>query len=156
MDEERFQMWSTSESIFRGRRCPPSPEVATGRPPVAIATRQAPTTTSGLFASHPLQVRTGRNQLQPLLVTMPNRKLLHSRRARSTSGAASHAIRARRCALLHFQVWEFSDEASIGAVPRLKPCNLFLTLFPVHSVVLDSRCSLNQVSTMCPRASGEE
>src|SRR5262249_6345 len=149
MDEERFQMWSRSESIFRGRRCPRSPEVATGRP----LNDAAPTTTSGLFASHPLQVRTGSNQLQPLLVTMPNRKLLHSRRARSTSGAASHAIRARRCALLHFQVWEFSDEASIGAVPPLKPSNLFLTLFPVHSVVLDSRCSLNQVSTMCPRAS---
>jgi hypothetical protein len=59
------------------------------------------------------------------------------------SGGAPHAIRARRCALLHFQVREFSDEASIGAVPRLKPFNLFLTLLPVHSVVLDSRCFLN-------------
>ena len=153
-------MWSTSESIFRGRQCPPSPEVATGRPPVAIATRQAslttpaPTTTSGLFASHPLQVRTGRNQLQPLLVTMPNRKLLHSRWARSTSGAASHAIRARRCALLHFQVWEFSDEASIGAVPRLKPCNLFLTLLPVQlGRPRQSMLPERQVSTMCRRAS---
>src|SRR5215510_14359856 len=68
---------------------------------------------------------------------MPNRELLHSRRARSTSGAAPHAIRARRCALLHFQVWEFSDEASIGTVPRLKSFNLFVTLLPVHWVVLD-------------------
>src|SRR5262249_32422135 len=68
---------------------------------------------------------------------MPNRKLLHSRSARSTSGAAPHAIRARRCALLHLQVREFSDEASISAMPRFKPLNLFLTLLPVHSVVLD-------------------
>src|SRR5262249_16375990 len=135
MDEERFQMWSTSESIFRGRQMSAfrlrllpvarRQRLQRGKPSL---TTPAPTTTSGLFASHPLQGRTGRNQVQPLVVSMPNRKLLHSRRARSTSGAASHAIRARRCALLHFQVWEFSDEASIGAVPRLKPCNLFLTL----------------------------
>jgi len=74
---------------------------------------------------------------------MPNRELPHSRRPRSTSGAAPHAIRARRRALLDFQVREFSDEASISAVPRFKPFNLFLTLLPVHSVVLDSSCFLN-------------
>src|SRR5262245_51505668 len=94
---------------------------------------------SGLFASHPLQVRAGRNQLQPLLVTMLNRELRLSLCAMPASRGAAHAIRARRCALLHFQVWEFSDEASIGAVLRLKSFNLFLTLLPVHSVILDSR-----------------
>ena len=35
---------------------------------------------SWLLASHPLQVRAGYNQLQPLFVTMADRELLHARR----------------------------------------------------------------------------
>jgi hypothetical protein len=87
---------------------------------------------SGLLAAHPLQVRAGRNQLQPLLVTMPDRELLHSRGSSPTRGAAPHVIRARRRALLHLEVREFSAEASISAVLRLKTLNLFLPLLPVH------------------------
>src|SRR5262249_11042573 len=86
---------------------------------------------SWLLTPHPLQVRAGRNQLQPLLVTMPHGELLHAWRWNSTSGAAPHAVRAWRCALLHLQVRELSDEASIFAVLRLKPLNLLLTLLPM-------------------------
>src|SRR5262249_45499223 len=88
---------------------------------------------SWLLTPHPLQVHAGRNQLQPLLVTMPHGELLRAWRWNSTSGAAPHAVRAWRCALLHLQVRELSDEASIFAVLCLKPLNLFLTLLPVHS-----------------------
>ena len=91
---------------------------------------------SWLLTPHPLQVRAGRNQLQPLLVTMPHGELLHAWRWNSTSGAAPHAVRAWGCALLHFQVRELLDEASIFAVLRLKPLNLFLTLLPMHSFSL--------------------
>jgi hypothetical protein len=102
--------------------------------PLSPRSRRQP----ALMASypHPLQVRAGRNQLQPLLVTMPHGELLHAWRWNSTSGAAPHAVRAWRCALLHLQVRELSDEASIFAVLRLKPLNLFLTLLPVHSFSL--------------------
>src|SRR5262249_22507880 len=91
---------------------------------------------SWLLTPHPLQVHAGRNQLQPLLVTMPHGELLRAWRWNSTSGAAPHAVRAWRCALLHLQVRELSDEASIFAVLCLKPLNLFLTLLPVHSFFL--------------------
>src|SRR5262249_51125180 len=67
---------------------------------------------------------------------MPHGELLHAWRWNSTSGAAPHAVRAWRCALLHLQVRELSDEASIFAVLRLKPLNLFLTLLPMHSFSL--------------------
>ena len=102
--------------------------------PLSPRSRRRP----ALMASypHPLQVRAGRNQLQPLLVTMPHGELLHAWRWNSTSGAAPHAVRAWGCALLHFQVRELLDEASIFAVLRLKPLNLFLTLLPVHSFSL--------------------
>src|SRR6516165_7886425 len=67
---------------------------------------------------------------------MPHRELLRAWRWNSTSGAAPHAVRAWRCALLHLQVRELSDEASIFAVLRLKPLNLFLTILPMHSFSL--------------------
>ena len=110
---------------------------------------------SWLLAPHPLQVRAGRNQLQPLLVTMPHGELLHAWRWNSTSGAAPHAVRAWRCALLHLQVRELSDEASIFAVLRLKPLNLFLTLLPMHSFSLGGLVQSwgSHVSTMSPMAS---
>jgi len=63
---------------------------------------------------------------------MSDRELLHPRWSSPTGGAAPHAIRARRRALLHFQVREFSAEASISAMLRLKPLNLFLSFLPVH------------------------
>jgi hypothetical protein len=47
-------------------------------------------------------------------------------------GAAPHAVRARCGALLDLQVREFSGEASIFAMLRQQPLNLFLTLLPVH------------------------
>jgi hypothetical protein len=91
---------------------------------------------SRLFAPHPLQVHAGGNQLQPLLVTVTDRKLPHAWRFSPTNGAAPHVIRARRRALLHLQIRKFSTEASILAVLRLKPLNLFQTLFPAHSTFL--------------------
>jgi hypothetical protein len=45
-----------------------------------------------LLAPHPLQIRAGRNQLQPLLVAMTDRELLHAFRSNSTSGASAHAV----------------------------------------------------------------
>jgi hypothetical protein len=68
---------------------------------------------------------------------MTDGELLHTWGLNLTSSAAAHAVRARRCALLHRQVWDFSGEASIFAMPRLKPLNFFLALFPVHSAFLD-------------------
>src|SRR5215510_4237331 len=88
---------------------------------------------SRFLAAHPLQVHAGRNQLQSLLVTVADRELLNPRGLNTTRGAAAHAVRARRGALLNLQVGEFSGEASILAVLRQQPLNLFLTLFPVHS-----------------------
>jgi hypothetical protein len=63
---------------------------------------------------------------------MPDRELLHPWGLSAASGAAPHAIRARRRALLYLQVWELSDQTSILAVLGLKPLYLFLTLLPVH------------------------
>jgi hypothetical protein len=67
---------------------------------------------------------------------MTDRESLHAWRLNSASGAASHAVRAWCCPLLYLQVREFSGEASIVAVLRLKLLNLFSTLLPVHSGVL--------------------
>jgi len=64
---------------------------------------------------------------------MTDGKLLHACGSSPTSGAAPHAVRAWRCALLHFQVWEFSGEASIVAVLGLQSFDLLPTFFPVHS-----------------------
>src|SRR5262245_21945093 len=97
---------------------------------------------SRLLAAHPLQVHAGRNQLQPLLVTVADRELLHARRSNATRGAAPHAVRARCGALLDLQVREFPGEASILAVLRQQPSNLFLTLLPAHS---DFRASFRDV-----------
>jgi hypothetical protein len=85
---------------------------------------------------HPLQIRAGRNQLEPLLVTMTDGELLHVWRLGSTCRAASHAVRAWRGALLYLQVRELSGEASVCAVLLPKPLNLFLTFLPVHPAVL--------------------
>src|SRR5260370_13581623 len=87
---------------------------------------------SCLLAPHPLQIRAGRNQLEPLLVTMTDGELLHVWRLGSTCRAASHAVRAWRGALPYLQVRELSGEASISAVLLPKPLNLFLTFLPVH------------------------
>ena len=88
---------------------------------------------SRFLAAHPLQVHAGRNQLQPLLVTVADRELLHARGLNTARGAAPHAVRARCDALLDLQVREFSGEASILAVLREQSSNLFLTLLPAHS-----------------------
>jgi hypothetical protein len=88
---------------------------------------------SCFLSAHPLQVRAGRNQLQPLLVTVTDRELLHARGLSATCGAASHAVRARCGVLLDLQVRELSGEASILAVLRQQPLNLFLPFLPVHS-----------------------
>jgi hypothetical protein len=87
---------------------------------------------SCLLAPHPLQIRAGRNQLEPLLVTMTDGELLHVWRLGSTCRAASHAIRTWRGALLYLQIRELSGEASVCAVLLPKPLNLFLTFLPVH------------------------
>jgi hypothetical protein len=52
----------------------------------------APYRPSCLLAPHPLQIRARRNQLQPLLVIMTDRELLHAWRSSATSGAAPHAV----------------------------------------------------------------
>jgi hypothetical protein len=91
---------------------------------------------SRLLAPHPLQVRAGYNQLQPLLVTMTDGELLHARRQDPTRGAAPHAVRAWLCPLLYLQVREFSGEATIVTVLCLKVLNLLLAFFPVHSAFL--------------------
>src|SRR5215831_18403212 len=54
----------------------------------------------------------------------------------SASRAAAHAVRAWCCPLLHLQIREFSGEAPIVAVLRLKILNLLLALLPVHSAFL--------------------
>src|SRR5712671_630431 len=87
---------------------------------------------SCLLATHPLQVRARRNQLQPLLVTVTDGELLHAWGPSSTCRAASHTVRAWRGALLYFQVRELPGEASVCAVLLPKPLNLFLTFLPVH------------------------
>jgi len=56
---------------------------------------------SSLLAPHPLQVRAGSNQLKPLLVAVTDGELLHTWGLSSTSGAAPHAIRTWRRALLN-------------------------------------------------------
>ena len=91
---------------------------------------------SRLLSAHPLQVRAGRNQLQPLLVTMTDGELLHAWGLSSTCRAASHAVRAWRGALLYLQVRELSGEASVCAVLLPKPLNFFLTFLPVHLLSL--------------------
>jgi hypothetical protein len=88
---------------------------------------------SRLLAAHPLQVHAGRNQLQPLLVTMTDRELPHAWRLLATCRAAPHPVRAWRDALLDREVREFPDEASIVAVLPSKLLNLFATFLPVHS-----------------------
>ena len=109
---------------------------------------------SRLLAPHPLQVHARRNQLQPLLVTVTDGKLLHADGLNPTSGAAPHAVRAWRRTLFHCQVWEFSNEASISAVLRPKLLNLFPTLLPVHSAFLGAWFeSSTEISTMSGVAS---
>src|SRR5262245_17225173 len=95
---------------------------------------------SCFLAAHPLQVHAGRNQLKSLLVTVTDREALHARRLSSMRRAAPHAVRARRGALLDLQVREFPGEASILAVLRQQPLNLFLTLLPVHRAFRASWC----------------
>ena len=110
---------------------------------------------SCLPSTHPLQVRAGRNQLQPLLVTMTDGELLHAWGLSSTCRAASHAIRAWRGALLYLQVREWSGEASVFAMLRLKLLNLFLTFLPVQPLALLSGwvTSKLEVSATAPIAS---
>jgi hypothetical protein len=67
---------------------------------------------------HPLQLRAGRNQLEPLLVTMTDGELLHAWGLSSTCRAASHAVRAWRGALLYLQVRELLGQASVCAGSR--------------------------------------
>src|SRR5271165_6919648 len=93
---------------------------------------------SGLLASHPLQIRPGCDQLQPLLVAVADRELLHARRLSSTCRGAPHAVRTWRRALLQLQVRKFPGEASILAVLGAKPFNLLLTFLPVHSCLPQS------------------
>jgi hypothetical protein len=88
---------------------------------------------SRLLAAHPLQVHAGRNQLQPLLVTMTDGELPHARRLLATCRAAPHPVRAWRGTLLDREVREFPGEASIVAVLPPKLLNLFPTFLPVHS-----------------------
>ena len=109
---------------------------------------------SSLLAPHPLQVHAGRDELQPLLVTMTDGKSLHARWLHSTCRAAPHAVRARRAALLHRQVGEFSSKASIFAVLRTKLLNLFQTNFSSspNALLTDLVSPGNQVSTMAPDA----
>jgi hypothetical protein len=87
---------------------------------------------SCFLAAHPLQVHAGRNQLQSLLVTVTDREWLHAWGLSATRGAAAHAVRARCGVLLYLQVRKLSGEASVFAVLRQQPLNLFLTLLPVH------------------------
>jgi len=89
---------------------------------------------SRLLAAHPLQVHAGRNQLQPLLVTMTDRELPHAWRLLATCRAAPHPVRAWRDALLDREVREFPDEASIVAVLPAKllksVCDVFFQFTP--------------------------
>ena|SRR5215472_1575315 len=91
-----------------------------------------PQTLSRLLTPHPLQVHARGNQLQPLLVAMPDRKAFNAWWLSSARRAAPHAVRTRRNALLNLQVWKLPSKASIAAVLRPKLLDLFLTLLPVH------------------------
>jgi hypothetical protein len=67
---------------------------------------------------------------------MTDRELFHARRQNPTSSPAPHTVRAWRGPLLYRYVREFSGEASIAAVLRLKVLNLLLAPLPVHSAFL--------------------
>jgi hypothetical protein len=82
---------------------------------------------------------------------MTDGKSLHARGANATSGAATHAVRARSRALLYLQVGELSGATSIPAMLCLKPLNLSPTLLPVHYAFL-GRYPV-EVSIVLPMAS---
>jgi hypothetical protein len=97
-----------------------------------------------------LQVHARGDQLQPLLMAMPDWESLHAWGLSSACCVAPHAIRAWRRALLSLQVWKFSSEASIRAVLYPQPLNFLLTLLPVHPFPPGRLAELCELITMPP------